>query len=83
MRGGVVVVAVVATKEDCADVFREVMPGLPMVTVLGIEDMSGEDGSLVSCFVSVGRAVDDGAGDADAEKDGLLAVEDLRTLLAL
>lgn len=81
--GGVVLVVViavavaVAAKEDCADVFRE--PGLPMVTVLGIEVILGEC-SLASCFVSSGVTVEDGA---DAEKAGFLVVDDLRTLLDL
>lgn len=74
--GGVVLVVVaVAAKEDRAEVFRE--PGLPTVTVLGIEAISGE-GPLVSCFVSSGDAVD---GGADAEKPGCLIVDDLRALL--
>lgn len=79
VRGGVVdvVVVAVAAKEDCADAFRE--PGLPIVTVLGIEAMSGE-GSLASCFLSSGGAVD---GGADAEKAGFSVVDGLRTLLDL
>lgn len=81
VRGGVLVVVVVvvlvAANEDCAEAFRE--PGLSIVTVLGIEDMSGE-GSLVSCLVSSEGAVD---GGADAEKTGFLIVDDLRTLLDL
>lgn len=44
VRGGVV-------KDDCADAFRE-LPGLPMVTVLGIAEMSGELGSFPSDFTS-------------------------------
>lgn len=77
VRGGVLVVVVLAANEGCAEAFRE--PGLPIVTVLGIEAMSGE-GSLASCFVSSGGAVE---GGADAEKAGFLVVDDLRTLLDL
>ena len=45
VRGGVV-------KDDCADAFRE-LPGLPMVTVLGIAERPGELGSFSSDFTSL------------------------------